>query len=221
MSDDWQRRLPGDTEEGTGGKEMDAPGRAGDLTEFERAKSFYFGRQKKNSRNKAQEGKDYFATPEPLGLKMVEWADPQLGESVLEPSAGHGAISRFFSPNTTNTIVEPSEQLASQAHMVTDNAKLVNDTFENLNLVNKFDAVVMNPPFGMAGRTAIDHVAKAAKHLRDGGRVVALIPEGSATDKFDKWYESDEAKGLHMVGEVKLPSCTFERAGTSVRQRIS
>jgi len=29
--------------------------------------------QKKNSRNKAKEGVDYFPTPEAVGFKMVEW----------------------------------------------------------------------------------------------------------------------------------------------------
>lgn len=57
---------------------------------------------------------DYFATPEPLGLKMVEWADASTGDAMLEPSAGHGAIARWFPEDTRNTFVEPSRELSVQ-----------------------------------------------------------------------------------------------------------
>lgn len=92
---------------------------------------------------------------------MVQWAGLKDGDRVLEPSAGHGAISRFFSPNTDNTIIEPSSRLAPQAQMNTDNAKLINGYFEDLHIGNKYDAVTMNPPFGTGGKTAVEHVAKA------------------------------------------------------------
>ena len=36
----------------------------------------------------------------------------------------------------------------------------------------------MNPPFGQGGSIAIKHLVKAFEHLREGGRVVALLPVG-------------------------------------------
>lgn len=54
--------------------------------------------------------------------------------------------------------------------------KFENKTFENYNVINKHDVILMNPPFGTAGRLAVDHLAKAFSHLEEGGRVVALIP---------------------------------------------
>ena len=210
---------PGMDYEGKGGKEQDKAKRE-QLTPFQKAISYYFGQQKKTSKNKAREGQDYFATPEPVGLKMVEWANLANNEKALEPSAGHGAISRFFNETADNVIIEPSYELAPRATMVSS-AKLVNQRFEDYYIGNKFHGVIMNPPYGHGGKTAIEHVAKAAKHLYDGGRVVALIPDGGMADKyFTKWYESDDAKGSYMVGEVKLPGITFNRAGTAVRTRI-
>lgn len=216
----WEDRSPGTEGEDVGGKENDRNIVSTD-SDYDRAKAFYFARGKKTAKNKAAEGVDYFATPEPVGYKMVQWAGLKDGDRVLEPSAGHGAISRFFSPNTDNTIIEPSSRLAPQAQMNTDNAKLINGYFEDLHIGNKYDAVTMNPPFGTGGKTAIEHVAKAFKHLRNGGRVIAIIPRGAMADKrFDAWYESDDAKDAHMVGEVLLPGVTFERAGTKVATRI-
>lgn len=210
---------PGMSGEGTGGKEADKAERAA-ITPFQKAMTYYFAQQKKTSRNKAREGNDYFATPEPVGLKMVEWANLGPKERALEPSAGHGAISRFFSDTADHVIVEPSYELAPKAAMVSK-AKLVSDTFENYHIVNKFHGVVMNPPFGHGGATAVQHIAKASKHLYDGGRIVAVMPEGPAADKsFGKWFDSDDAKEMYMVGEVSLPSVTFNRAGTGVKTRI-
>lgn len=216
----WEDRSPGTEGEDVGGKENDRNIVSTD-SDYDRAKAFYFARGKKSAKNKAAEGVDYFATPEPIGYKMVQWAGLKDGDRVLEPSAGHGAISRFFSPNTDNTIIEPSSRLAPQAQMNTDNAKLINGYFEDLHIGNKYDAVTMNPPFGTGGKTAVEHVAKAFKHLRNGGRVIAIIPRGAMADKrFSTWYESDDAKDAHMVGEVLLPGVTFERAGTKVATRV-
>lgn len=221
-SDSYPAGHPG---EGTGGKERDAAANAV-LTEWDRAMSLYYSQLKRNSKSKAQEGLDYFATPEPLGLKMVEWADIRGGEDVLEPSAGHGAIARWIPENVDATIVEPSLELSSKVRMVAQ-GKHITDTFENLHKVNKYDAIVMNPPFGKGGKTAIEHLDKATNHLRDGGRVVAIIPSGPAADKrFDKWFYAEDEKGksltpdLSLRAEISLPSSIFERAGTSVKARI-
>ena len=229
LDDSWERRKPGHPEEGTGGKEMDFSGKS-DVTLWERAKSFYYGQQKKTGSTKAREGKDYFATPEPIGLKMVEWLGLKDGDSALEPSAGHGAISRWFSPNTNNTIVEPSGKLAPLAQMVTPNAKVVQDNFENFNVVNKFDGIAMNPPFGAGGKTAVDHIAKAFRHLKDGGRLIAILPQGPSADAhFDKWFYGLNKKGEQvedgvkngvLTADISLPGVTFNRAGTGVATRI-
>ena len=186
-SDDYH---PGHEGEGTGGKERD---RAANnvLSQWDRAKTNYWSQQKKTSKNKAEEGKDYFATPEPIGLKMAEWLDAHGGEATMEPSAGHGAIARWLPENTKRTAIEPSLALRSRLAMVMDpgSDNLLDGNFEDHNVVNKYDGIAMNPPFGSGGKTAIDHLAKAATHLRDGGRVVALIPTGPAADaKFEKWF---------------------------------
>ena len=216
----WVENLPGAEGEDVGGKESDR-NMITSASDYDRAKGLYYGRGKKTAKTKAAEGVDYFATPEPIGYKMVQWANVKAGDKILEPSAGHGAISRFFSPTTENTIIEPSSRLAPQAQMNTENAKLINGMFEDLHISNKYDAITMNPPFGTGGKTAIEHLSKAFRHLREGGRVIALIPRGGMADKrFTKWYESDEAKNAHMVGEVLLPNVTFERAGTKVATRI-
>lgn len=212
--------------EGKGGKERDRAANNA-LSDWDRARSFYFGTQKKDSRTKAKEGADYFATPEPLGLKMVQWLDLRSGEDFAEPSAGHGAIARWAPDKVNATAVEPSTTLRSRLAMVFS-GKIVPGDFESLHVgANKFDGIAMNPPFGTAGRLAVDHLAKATDHLREGGRVACILPDGPATEKkFDAWFYAQDDKGrqlhpdLHLVATIKLPRVAFERAGTSVATRI-
>jgi len=202
--------------QGKGGKDQD--GNFEGMSAFARARTYYYARGKKSQRQKSREGTDYFATPEPVAMKMVEWARPRAGEAGLEPSAGHGAIARFFPGDTSNHFVEPSNVLAGQL-AVNASGVFREGTFEELDPHNKYDFIIMNPPFGSGGATAVAHLAKAVKHLRDGGRVVVLVPEGPAADKrLDKFYE--EIKGLYLRGRVSLPAVTFERAATKVRTRV-
>ncbi|HEU4617099.1 MAG TPA: strawberry notch C-terminal domain-containing protein, partial [Gammaproteobacteria bacterium] len=208
---------PGMDGEGKGGKERDRAANEA-LSEFDRAVAFYWGTEKKSSRTKAREGTDYFATPEPVGLKMMEWAGVRPGEKLLEPSAGHGAIARWAPSTAAATAIEPSNELAARLAMVFD-GDIKQQRFEDLNVVNKYDTIVMNPPFGRSGSTAIEHLDKAVKHLRDRGRIVALLPRGPAADaKFEKWYE--ERKGVYQTANIVLPNVTFERAATRVAARI-
>lgn len=207
--------------EGTGGKAVDRALQAV-TSEFDRAKTFYFGQQKKTSRTRAQEGTDYFATPEPLGQKMVEWAGIEPGTDVLEPSAGHGAIARWFPESAKRTVVEPSAELSSRLMLVTD-AKLRNHLFEKLDVVNKYDSVIMNPPFGKGGKTAMEHLEKAFRHLRRNGRIVAIVPDGPSMQKrLDAFFDYDEKASLVPVlrREITLPDVAFERAGTNVNGKV-
>lgn len=230
--DGWKKYLPGSKTEGTGGKANDY--RQEKATDFDRAKAVYFGKQKKNSRTKSQEGHDYFATPEPVGYKMVQWLQSKPGQSLLEPSAGDGAIARWMPDNTYNTVVEPSRDLTPKLMRNVAGAKVVESTFENFDLHNKFDGIAMNPPFGKGkdrgGKLAMEHVAKAYKHLKDGGRLIAIIPDGPACQaRFDKWfYGNQEAKRKEdrgvadgvLMADIHLPSVTFNREGTSANTRM-
>lgn len=203
--------------QGVGGKEFDAA-TPSENDPFDNAVLDYYSNQKLNKNNR--EGSDYFPTPEPLGYKMVEWAGLGEGDSVLEPSAGHGAIARYVPKTNEMVSIEPSQSLFTKLQLKAGGLgrKFLNNTFENYALNNKHDVIVMNPPFGKAGALAIQHVDKAFKHLDEGGRIVAIIPRGSTDKKFDNWY--NEQKNVAMRAEVNLPDILFQQAGTRVACRV-
>jgi hypothetical protein len=212
--------------QGIGGKEADRVMQG--MSEFQKAKTYYFSRGKKTSQNKSFEGTDYFATPEPLGFKMVEWLNPQPEEGGLEPSSGHGAISRYFPKFCANVMVEPSMNLYAEMALVSS-GRTENCQFEDFKIHNKFDFIAMNPPFGSGGKTAAEHIQKAVvNHFRSfrqsgslGGRLLAIIPIGSSMDKrLEILLESKAFQKVNFTGEILLPEVTFKRAGTGTRCRI-
>lgn len=206
--------------DGRGGKAADKRA-SNEISEFDKAKTYYFAQQKNSKARGDREGVDYFATPEPVGMKMVEWANIKPGDKVLEPSAGHGAIARFFPAQTDVTMVEPSLNLSQRAALANGGARIVNSRFEDLNRTNKYDAIVMNPPYGMGGKTAYEHLDKAMQHLREGGRIVALVPRGGLADRrFVDFIANAEENGVHLVADIAMPRATFERAGTQVNTRV-
>lgn len=207
-------------EQGTGGKETDKFNNQ--IDEFDRAISYYYSRAKRNSKTKAKEGGDYFATPEPLGFKMLEWIDPQPEEDGLEPSAGHGAIARFFPGFTTNHFVEQNINLTGELCInAIGTVKIAK--FEEHSIINKYNFIVMNPPFGTSGKLAMEHLQKAMiKHTkRFDSRIIAIVPSGPSMDKRVQAFLSSE-KGLsfYLRTQIRLPQCTFSRAGTNVSTKI-
>ena len=210
---------PPSLEQGTGGKEMDKFDNS--ISEFDKAKTYYYGRAKRNSKNKSKEGADYFATPEPLGMKMVEWLDPKPDERGMEPSAGHGAISRWFPAFCNNHFIEPSLNLSSEVS-INSTGQLRIGTFESHSSVNKYDFIAMNPPFGIAGKIAMEHITKAVlRHSSHRFRLISIIPCGPSMDKrLEEFFNSEHGRNYIMLWQIRLPSCTFERAGTSVSCKV-
>lgn len=207
--------------QGFGGKDFDAPFQT-EVSEYDRSVLDYYTNQKIKGRRDNREGLDYYPTPEPLGFKMVEWADIRDGDSALEPSAGHGAIARYVPRGNGLTAVEPSSSLFAKLQIKVGGSgrKFVNNIFEQYNEINKHDVVIMNPPFGKAGSTAVKHVIKAFNHLDEGGRLVALIPNGKTPEKLHELM-GKEHKDSMFRGEILLPDIVFENAGTKVSCRVA
>lgn len=206
--------------DGVGGKEQDR-NRERDLslTPFQKSLNFYYKKQKTTTNRQNREGKDWFATPEPLGMKMVEWSGAHRGDKVLEPSAGDGALMRFAPDGIDLKMIEQSESLASRALMANTSANVeVGDFLKEHDTHNKYHSIVMNPPFGHGGSDAIRHLKKAFQHLYDNGRIVALVPRGTMDKKLDDWL--NEETNANLVTQVLLPACTFEKAGTAVLTQV-
>lgn len=122
----------------------------------------------------------FFPTPAAVVARMIEAADLQAGQMILEPSAGKGDIADAVEqslgrPYGNLDCVELNPQLAeflSERYAVMPQDFLALDPATHY----AYDRVLMNPPYekGAAWR----HLQHALTMLRPGGRVVCLVPDG-------------------------------------------
>ena len=163
---------------------------------------------------------DDFPTPEPIAFKMVEWAQIEKGENVLEPSAGEGQILRYIPETVETKFLEPSQDKGSMLNVeFSSNIKSLDQhTFENYNVVNKHDVIIMAPPSGVGANTAFKHMNKAFKHLNEGGRMVILVPEGDNFDQRMTEFMTENPTSM-VTANISLPECGLSYGGISLKTR--
>lgn len=152
-----------------------------------------------------------FPTPAPLAKRMVELADIEPGQEVLEPSFGTQRILRAiraYGPQCTVTAVEVNYAMANDATTVCADRVVCADFLQCADL-GSFDRVLMNPPF--ADAQDIAHIQQARALLKPGGVLVAICVNGPRqNEKLRPLVE-----GCGGVWEP-LPGDTFKESGTQV-----
>lgn len=172
---------------------------------------------------KPSDDKDFafFPTPKDVAKRMVELAEiPEKKDkplSILEPSAGDGAIMAEVPRGHYCCVVEFNfhrfEKLIQNWANFWDIAQA---DFLKWNPSQTFDRVLMNPPF--SDRVEAFHVVKAFGHLKPGGILVAIIPEGwfFRTDLKSRIFRAWIQKHEHRPSEV-LPPGTFGKTQVATR----
>jgi predicted RNA methylase len=180
----------------------------------------------------------YLRTPDSLADELCAWPHHDLrwlppGAQVLEPSAGDGALVAAIlrcNPQVAVTAVEPhlvrAQACADRASGFDADVTVHVGTFEQYAAVaaragTRFDAVVMNPPFAVAGQADVwlEHLRTAWHLLRPGARLVAVVPEGFAYRSSGIHTDARtfvEHHGTHQP----LPAGAFAETGGQVATRV-
>lgn len=116
----------------------------------------------------------YYPTPPELAELVLSYADLRDGMTSMEPSAGQGGLADYMHVGKT-VCVEVSELHCSILN--TKGHTLINADFLNFDTTDRYDRIVMNPPFSDGRWQA--HVEKAAQLLRNDGVLVAVVPVSS------------------------------------------
>lgn len=137
--------------------------------------------------------KQYCDTSEVVIDKMIrKLTDKNLGltyMSVLEPSAGNGAIIKRM-PSWTGmyeyvSFCEINQKKASKVHEETG-AKFLDWDFLKLSSSLTFDRIIA--VFSFEEMKWLEHTYKAYKHLNDSGKMVVLLPvEAIRHGEFMAW----------------------------------
>ena len=163
---------------------------------------------------KWKESTQFYPTPSKVAKRVVELADIKNGCSVLEPSAGTGNLLDQINVPCDIVAVEPLMENSDVLRRKGYNHSV--STFENFvdHTTQKFDRVVMNPPF--SGQRDIKHVLMAYDLLKNNGVLVAIISENALyyqtelSDYFRNFLK--EHNGL----VESVPSRSFEESGTTI-----
>lgn len=120
----------------------------------------------------------FYPTPPKIAEAAVLMADISPKHICLEPSAGQGGLVKFM-PKDTYCV-----ELSSVNAKVLESKgyKVECCDFLEWEKFDKFDRIVMNPPFS-EGRAKL-HVEKALDLMDDNGKLVAILPS-SFKNKFD------------------------------------
>ena len=147
----------------------------------------------------------YYPTPENVARAAVDLAQIGPDDTVLEPSAGQGGIADHLPAPHRAICIEISKlhcEILRAKGFVTVQA----DFMEWAARALLFDRVIMNPPF--AGGRAVAHVRIAAELVKQGGRLVAILPASMRGKDFlpTPWS--------HVWSEVFVSE--FEHTGVNV-----
>lgn len=141
----------------------------------------------------------FFATPSRLCDKIVSLANINEKHSILEPSAGDGAIVKAIAREIPNKIVDCFELMGVNRMILekNPNVNLIGNDFITEQVDRKYDRIIANPPF--KGNQDIEHLYKMYDCLKEGGRVVCITSthwKNSSNKKeteFRKWLDKKSA----------------------------
>ena len=167
-----------------------------------------------------QEKKDFqfFGTPEAVADRIVSHIDIISDSSkVLEPSAGRGALIKAVRKRNQTVIIDAFEAMPENKKVLQtmENVNIIGDDFLKSDTSVKYDIIVANPPFSK--NQDVTHVMRMYDHLKDGGRLVAIMSP--------HWQHSQDKKSQQfrdflqsVSGQVyEIDEGAFAESGTNIK----
>lgn len=159
----------------------------------------------------------FFATPEPLALRMASLTSYRPGFRILEPSAGDGALLEAMRKRFGPLIIECCELMESNRQKLRrngDNLLIAEDFLTEEVPSNHYHIIIANPPF--SNNQDIEHIRKMWDCLAPGGTLVTITSHSSMRGSIRKQLEF--ADWVMEVGAMweELPRGTFSESGTQV-----
>ncbi|MEQ9672916.1 MAG: strawberry notch family protein, partial [Roseovarius indicus] len=170
-----------------------------------------------------------FSTPLPFAALAVRASAIRKGETVLEPSAGTGALAVFAARAGATLLlneIDPCRQrllhVVFGGDVTGHDGEHVDDLLQTQILP---DVVVMNPPFASSVDRSRDkhisakHLVAAAKRLAPGGRLVAIMPPGFSPER-DGAHWSRACGLLSPRLALAMPGQVYRKLGTTVETQL-
>jgi type I restriction-modification system DNA methylase subunit len=148
----------------------------------------------------------FFETPSDLAKRLVEMANIQPSESVLEPSTGRGAIAKYIKYCDCLELHTENE-----IYLNNNGFNLIGNDFLQFN--TKYDVIIANPPFAPR-QSDIDHITHMIKLAN---RCVVSVASASVIFRTNKKTEDFRGLVKSFKGTITpLPENSFAESGTKV-----
>lgn len=164
-----------------------------------------------------QQDFQFFETPG----EVADWLIMLAGgihekDTILEPSAGRGALIRAIHRNCASVMVDCYELMPENREFLQkmENVNLIGEDFTKECRL-KYSKIIANPPF--SNNQDIDHVKLMYSHLQEGGTLAAItsphwtLGQEKKCDDFRRWL--DEVGG--KIFEIEEGA--FTESGTCIR----
>ena len=162
----------------------------------------------------------FFPTPSIIADRLVQLAEIEKEHTILEPSAGQGAIIEAIRKVSKKVIgyyelVKQNKDILESKEL---NTLCLGDDFIENKVLVKFDRIVANPPF--TKNQDIIHLLKMYDCLNNNGILVCITSTSweRGTQKkqleFKQWLKSVNAEIL------KIDAGSFKESGTNIETRI-
>lgn len=167
----------------------------------------------------------FFETPRDVVYQMMELARLDVYQSILEPSAGRGAIAapilnEYSGVTLTCIEIDKANADTMQGNEIKGKRfkkgsfRVINRDFLKCTPALMRDRVVMNPPF--SGGRDQSHFFHALKFLHTGARIVSVMSAG-LTFRQDKRSVAFRQFIDEQDGQIiPLPEGSFRESGTNV-----
>ena len=170
-----------------------------------------------------------FSTPLPYAALVTHAGAILPGETVLEPSAGTGALAGFAvcaGGKPMLNEIDPFRRALLEAVFETQVTDFDAEHIDDLLTVPDLPGViVMNPPFASSvdrsrdKHIAAKHLIGAAKRLAPGGRLVAIMPMGFSPERDAAHWTRATAIAKPRLA-LTIPGHVYAKLGTTVETQL-
>ena len=174
--------------------------------------------EKKSESKAVSKDLQFYRTPKEIADGLVSDIYFQEDDMVLEPSCGDGALLDAIKKDVLNRNVKNVRMLGIEFNVErcemcrNKGYNVYQDNFLTLKTNNKFDKIIMNPPF--YGKHYAKHIAKAYELLADDGEIHAILP---ITAKISHGIIEEKYRNVRWH---ELPMGSFSESGTNVNTCI-
>ena len=160
-----------------------------------------------------------FETPESIADKLVEYAEIDNYQTILEPSAGRGRIIKSIQKVCSCQIDYCEINDVNRKYL--DEIKNINfleEDFLKLKTNKKYTRILANPPF--AKNQDIDHIMKMYELLSEKGILVSMSSNHWQMAKEKKCQEFRKFIEYTNAEVIELQNGDFKESGTLVKGNI-